>query len=89
MRIKTVWLGPALHTDFSTTIGLSSELIPLGRWLSNRAFKGLEIGDMKFPFSTYLTWLDLSQEGSQAPVSAGCSLSSWTLFLAHAFMYEF
>ena len=44
---------------------------------------------MEFPFSTYLTWLDLSQEGSQAPVSAGCSLSSWTLFLAHAFMYEF
>lgn len=44
---------------------MSSELVSLGRF-SVRVFQGLELGDTKFPFPTHLSWLDLSQEGSQA-----------------------
>ena len=74
MRIKTVCLGPALHTDFSSSIGLSSELIPLGRWLSNRAFKGLKIGEHRI---SLLYILDLVRSvPRRKPGSCECWLLS-------------
>lgn len=65
MEIEAVCLGLALHTGFYSSGDLSSELVSLGRF-SVRAFQGLGTVGHIIPFPTYLSWLDASQEGSQA-----------------------